>query len=88
MPPPAAYKIANPSGDLTVIERSNRMIVKNADMKLTVKDSDVAIYESKEWQIGRSKRVISLMENKGLHTRRCPSYLLISAPCLIKVFCF
>jgi hypothetical protein len=47
--PATAYKIANPSGDLTVIERSNRMIVKNADMKLTVKDSDVAIYESKEW---------------------------------------
>ncbi len=39
----AAYEIANPSGDLTVIERSNRMIVKNADMKLTVKDTDVAI---------------------------------------------
>jgi len=24
------------------------------------------------------------MENKGLHTTRCPSYLLISAPYLIK----
>jgi hypothetical protein len=39
----AAYEIANPSGDLTVIERSNRMIVKNADVRLTVEDTDVAI---------------------------------------------
>ena len=39
----AAYEIANPSGDLTVIERSNRMIVKNADVRLTVKDTDIAI---------------------------------------------
>ncbi len=39
----AAYEIAGPSGDLTVIERSNRMIVKNADIRLMVKDTDVAI---------------------------------------------
>jgi Domain of unknown function (DUF4349) len=39
----AAYEISNPSGDLTVIDHSNRMIVKNADVKLTVKDTDVAI---------------------------------------------
>jgi hypothetical protein len=39
----AAYEVANASGDLTVIERSNRMIVKNADIRLTVKDTDVAI---------------------------------------------
>ena len=39
----AAYEIANPAGDLTVIERANRMIVKNADVRLTVKDTDVAI---------------------------------------------
>jgi hypothetical protein len=39
----SAYEISNPSGDLTVIEHSNRMIVKNADVKLTVKDTDVAI---------------------------------------------
>ncbi len=38
-----AYEIANAEGDLTVIERANRMIVKNADIKLTVKDTDVAI---------------------------------------------
>jgi hypothetical protein len=43
MPTAAAYEIANHSGDLTVIERSNRMIVKNGDMRLTVKDTDVAI---------------------------------------------
>jgi len=43
MPTAAAYEIANSSGDLTVIERSNRMIVKNADVRLMVKDTDVAI---------------------------------------------
>ena len=39
----AAYEISNPSGDLTVIEHSNHMIVKNADVRFTVKDTDVAI---------------------------------------------
>lgn len=39
----AAFEISNASGDLTVIERSNRMIVKNADVRLMVKDTDVAI---------------------------------------------
>ena len=43
MPTSAAFEIINPSGDLTVIERSNRMIVKNADIRLMVKDTDVAI---------------------------------------------
>src|SRR5262245_23932918 len=43
MPTAAAFEITNPSGDLTVIERSNRMIVKNADVRLMVKDTDVAI---------------------------------------------
>jgi len=43
MPTAAAFEIANSSGDLTVIERSNRMIVKNADVRLMVKDTDVAI---------------------------------------------
>jgi hypothetical protein len=43
MPTTAAYEIANPSGDLTVIERSNRMIIKNADIRLMVKDTDIAI---------------------------------------------
>lgn len=43
MPTAAAYEISNQSGDLTVIERSNRMIIKNADVRLMVKDTDVAI---------------------------------------------
>ena len=43
MPTAAAFEIANASGDLTVIERSNRMIVKNADVRLMVDDTDVAI---------------------------------------------
>src|SRR5688572_4989910 len=43
MPTAAAYEISNSSGDLTVIERSNRMIIKNADIRLMVKDTDVAI---------------------------------------------
>jgi hypothetical protein len=43
MPTAAAFEIANSSGDLTVIERSNRMIIKNADVRLMVKDTDVAI---------------------------------------------
>jgi hypothetical protein len=38
-----AFEIVNPSGELTVLERSNRMIVKNADVRLLVKDTDVAI---------------------------------------------
>ena len=43
MPTAAAYEISNQSGDLTVVERSNRMIIKNADIRLMVKDTDVAI---------------------------------------------
>lgn len=39
----AAYEISNSSGELTVIQNTNRMIVKNADVKLTVKDTDIAI---------------------------------------------
>jgi hypothetical protein len=46
LPTSAAYEIANPSGDLTVLERSNRMIVKNADLRLMVADTDVAIDRS------------------------------------------
>lgn len=38
-----AFEIVNPLGELTVLERSNRMIVKNADVRLLVKDTDVAI---------------------------------------------
>ena len=43
LPTAAAYEITNPSGDLTVIERSNRMIVKNADLRLMVENTDIAI---------------------------------------------
>ena len=43
MPTAAAFEVANDSGDLTVIERSNRMIIKNADVRLMVRDTDVAI---------------------------------------------
>jgi hypothetical protein len=39
----AAYEVANQSGDLTVLERSNRMIVKNSDMRLLVEDTNIAI---------------------------------------------
>ncbi len=46
IPENAAYEITNSSGDLTVIERSNRMIVKNADIRLQVEDTNVAIDRS------------------------------------------
>ncbi|HSM71760.1 MAG TPA: DUF4349 domain-containing protein [Anaerolineales bacterium] len=39
----AAYELTNRSGDLTVLERSNRMIVKNADIRLLVEDTNTAI---------------------------------------------
>jgi hypothetical protein len=42
----AAYEISDASGDLTVIERSNRMIIKNADLRLMVENTDVAIDRS------------------------------------------
>ena len=38
-----AYEVTNRSGDLTVLERANRMIVKNADIRLLVEDTDTAI---------------------------------------------
>jgi hypothetical protein len=37
------YEITNQSGDLAVLERSNRMIVKNSDMRLLVEDTNTAI---------------------------------------------
>ena len=39
----AAYEVRNQSGNLTVLERSNRMIVKNADIRLLVEDTNSAI---------------------------------------------
>jgi len=38
-----AYEVTNRSGDLTVLERSNRMIVKNSDLRLLVEDTNTAI---------------------------------------------
>ena len=38
-----AYEVTNRTGDLTVLERSNRMIVKNSDMRLLVEDTNTAI---------------------------------------------
>ncbi len=38
-----AYEVTNQAGDLTVLERSNRMIVKNSDMRLLVEDTNTAI---------------------------------------------
>lgn len=38
-----AYEVRNQSGNLTVLERSNRMIVKNADIRLLVEDTNSAI---------------------------------------------
>lgn len=38
-----AYEVISQSGDLTVLERSNRMIVKNADIRLLVEDTNTAI---------------------------------------------
>lgn len=43
LPTSAAFEIANQSGESTVIERSNRMIVKNADIRLMVNNTDTAI---------------------------------------------
>ena len=39
----AAYEITNQAGDLTVLERANQMIVKNADIRLLVEDTNTAI---------------------------------------------
>jgi hypothetical protein len=41
-----AYEITNRLGDLTVLERSNRMIVKNADVNLLVEDTNTAIHRT------------------------------------------
>jgi hypothetical protein len=43
VPDTTAYEVTNQSGDLTVLERSNRMIVKNSDMRLLVEDTNTAI---------------------------------------------
>ncbi|MEP7137021.1 MAG: DUF4349 domain-containing protein [Chloroflexota bacterium] len=42
-PTSAAFEISNASGENVVVQNSNRKIIKNADVKLLVKDTDVAI---------------------------------------------
>ena len=39
----AVYEIAGESGESVVVQNTNRKIIKNADMRLLVKDTDVAI---------------------------------------------
>lgn len=38
-----AFEIANPEGENVVVQSTNRKIIKNADVRLLVKDTDVAI---------------------------------------------
>jgi hypothetical protein len=42
-PTAAAFEISNASGENVVLQNTNRKIIKNADVKLLVKDTDVAI---------------------------------------------
>jgi len=43
IPTSAAYAISNAAGETTIIQNTNRKIIKNADIKLLVKDTDIAI---------------------------------------------
>src|SRR5687768_3911043 len=47
-PTMAAFEIGNPSGsgENTVVQNTNRKIIKNADVRLLVKDTEVAINRS------------------------------------------
>jgi len=38
-----AYEVLNQTGETTVVQNTNRKIIKNADVRLLVKDTDVAI---------------------------------------------
>ena len=42
-PTMAAVEIANSTGDTTVVQDTNRKIIKNADVRLQVKNTDVAV---------------------------------------------
>ena len=42
----AAFEIGNPSGENTVVQNTNRKIIKNADVRLLVKDTEVAVNRS------------------------------------------
>lgn len=46
LPTNAAYEIVDPAGALSVVERANRMVVKNANIRLQVEDTNVAIDRS------------------------------------------
>jgi hypothetical protein len=43
LPTQAAFEIENSSGQSTVVQNTNRKVIKNADLRLQVKDTDVAI---------------------------------------------
>ena len=45
-PTSAAFEISNAEGENVVVQSSNRKIIKNADVRLLVKDTDVAIDRS------------------------------------------
>jgi len=45
-PTMAAFEIGNPSGENTVVQNTNRKIIKNADVRLLVKDTEVAVNRS------------------------------------------
>jgi hypothetical protein len=45
-PTSAAFEISNAAGENVVVQNSNRKIIKNADVRLLVKDTDVAIDRS------------------------------------------
>src|SRR5687767_808092 len=45
-PTMAAFEIGNPSGENTVVQNTNRKIIKNADVRLLVKDTNVAVNRS------------------------------------------
>ncbi|MCI0552095.1 MAG: DUF4349 domain-containing protein, partial [Anaerolineae bacterium] len=46
LPTMAAFEINNQSGENTVVQNTNRKIIKNADVRLLVKDTNVAVNRS------------------------------------------
>ena len=46
LPTMAAFEIENPSGENTVVQNTNRKIIKNADVRLLVKDTNIAVNRS------------------------------------------
>ena len=45
-PTMAAFEISNPSGENVVVQNTNRKIIKNADVRLLVKDTNTAVSRS------------------------------------------